>query len=53
MDKQAIIQMAVSIVQAAENISVAGEHNRVQLSGIYRMATQIMAEAGKEEDDGG
>ena len=53
MDKQAIIQMALTIIQDAEVISVTGEHNRVQLSGIYRTATQIMAEAGKEEDDGG
>lgn len=54
MDKQAIIQMAVSVAQAAENISVTGEQNRVQLSGIYHMAGLIIAEAGKEdEDDGG
>lgn len=54
MDKQAVIQMSLAIIQAAENISVSGEHNRVQLSGIYRTATQIMAECGKEdEDDGG
>lgn len=53
MDKQKIIQIAAQIVGAAESISVAGEHNRVQLSGIYRAATQIMAEAGTEEEDGG
>lgn len=54
MGKQTIIQMALNIAQAAENISVTGEHNRVQLSGIYRTATQIMAECGKEdENDGG
>lgn len=52
MDKQKIIQMAVNIIQAAESITVAGEYNRVQLSGIYRTATQIMGECGKEEDDG-
>lgn len=34
MDKQSIIQMAVNIAQAAESISVVGEHNRIQLSGI-------------------
>lgn len=53
MDKQRIAQMALQIAQAAENIAVAGEHNRVQLSGIYHVATQIMAECGKEEDNGG
>lgn len=53
MDRQKIIQMATQILMAAESISVAGEHNRVQLSGIYHTATLIAAEAGKEEDHGG
>ena len=48
-----IIQMATQICMAAETITVAGEHNRVQLSGIYRTAQQIIAEAGKEENHGG
>lgn len=52
MDKQKIIQIAAQIMAASETITVAGEHNRVQLSGVYRAAQQIMAEAGKEEDDG-
>lgn len=53
MDTQRIIQMAAQIVGAVETVTVAGEFNRAQLSGIYRMAQQIIAEAGKEEDDGG
>lgn len=53
MDQKKIAQMAVQIITAAESMSVTGEHNRVQLSGIYRTAVQIMAEAGKGEDDGG
>lgn len=53
MDKQKIIQMAARIAASVETVSAAGEHNRAQLSGIYRMAGQIMAEAGREEDDGG
>ena len=53
MDTQRIIQMAAQIVGAVETVTVAGEFNRTQLSGIYRMAQQIIAEAGKEEDDGG
>lgn len=53
MDKQKIIQLAAQIAAATETISVAGEHNRIQLSGIYHMAGQIMAEAGREDDDGG
>lgn len=53
MDRQKIIQMAAQIAAAVETVTAAGEHNRSQLSGIYRTAAQIMAEAGKEEDDGG
>lgn len=53
MDKQKITQLATQIMLAAESISVTGEHNRVQLSGIYRTAGQIIAEAGKEEEHGG
>lgn len=53
MDKQKIIQMAAQIAAAVETVHVAGEHDRAQLSGIYRTAGQIMAEAGKEADDGG
>lgn len=53
MDKQKITQLATQIMLASENITVAGEHNRVQLSGIYRTAGQIIAEAEKEEDNGG
>lgn len=53
MDKQKITQLATQIMLASENITVAGEHNRVQLSGIYRTAGQIITEAGKEEDNGG
>lgn len=53
MDRQKIIQMASQIAAAVETVSVAGEYNRRQLSGIYRTAVQIMAEAGTEENDGG
>ena len=53
MDKQKITQLATQIMLASESITVAGEHNRVQLSGIYLTASQIIAEAGKEEEDGG
>ena len=53
MDKQKITQLATQIMLASESITVAGEHNRVQLSGIYRTASQIIAEAGNEEEDGG
>lgn len=53
MDKQKIIQAAAQIVAATETITVAGEFNRAQLSGIYRAAGLIMAEAGKEGEDGG
>lgn len=53
MDKQKIIQLATQIMLAAEGISVVGEHNRVQLSGIYRAAGEIIAEAGKGKEDGG
>lgn len=53
MDQQKIIQMAAQIASASERITIAGEYNRMQLSGIYHTAAQIMAEAGKEEDDGG
>lgn len=52
MDKQKIIQIAAQIASAAETITVAGEYNRVQLSGIYHAAAQIMAEAGKEDNNG-
>lgn len=53
MDRQKITQLATQIMLAAESIAVTGEHNRVQLSGIYRTAGQIIAEAGKEEEHGG
>jgi len=53
MDKQKIIQLAAQIASASETVTVAGEYNRVQLSGIYRAAAQIMAEVGKESEDGG
>ena len=53
MDRQKIIQMAAQIAAAVETVHVAGEHDRAQLSGIYRTAGQIIAEAGKEEEDGG
>ena len=53
MDKQKIAQMAAQIMAASESISVVGEHNRVQLSGIYRTAVEIITEAGEEEEDGG
>ena len=53
MDNQKITQLATQIMLAAESISVTGEHNRVQLSGVYRTAGQIIAEASKEDDDGG
>lgn len=53
MDSQKIAQLATQIIISSEGMAVAGEHNRVQLSGIYRAATQIIAEAGKGEDDGG
>lgn len=52
MDKQSIIQLALQIATASEAITVAGEFNRMQLSGIYRAATQIVTEIGKEDDDG-
>ena len=52
MDKQKIVQMATQIAMAVETVTVAGEFNRSQLSGIYHTATQIVAEAGKEEKDG-
>lgn len=53
MDKQKIIQMAAQIAAASEAVTVAGEFNRSQLSGIYRTAYQIIAEAGKETENGG
>lgn len=53
MDKQKIIQLAAQIAAAVETVTVAGEHNRAQLSGIYRTAGQIIAEVSKEDDDGG
>lgn len=49
MDKQTIVQMATQIAMAAETITVAGEHNRVQLSGIYRTAQEIIVEATRDE----
>ena len=52
MEKNNIIQLAAQIAAAVETVTVAGEHNRVQLSGIYRAAHQIIAEAGKEEAAG-
>lgn len=53
MDRQKIMELATQIMLSAEGITVAGEHNRVQLSGIYRAAGEIMAVAGKGADDGG
>lgn len=52
MDKQKIIKMAASILAAVETVTVAGEHNRTQLSGIYRTANAIIAEAGRVDDNG-
>ena len=53
MDKQKIMQYAAQIIAAAEAVTVAGEQNRIQMSGIYRTAQQIIAEAGREDTDGG
>lgn len=49
MDRQKIIQMAAQIATSVETVHVAGEHDRAQLSGIYRTAHQIIAEASREE----
>lgn len=52
MDKQKIMQLAAQIAASVETVSVAGEHNRAQLSGIYRTAMQIIAELERGEADG-
>lgn len=52
MDKQKVMQMAAQIAASVETVSVAGEHNRAQLSGIYRTAMQIVAELESGDDDG-
>ena len=53
MDKQRMTQLATQIMIASEQIKVAGEANRRQLSGIYHTASQIIAEAGREEKENG
>lgn len=50
---QKIVQIAAQCMSALETVSVCGEHNRVQLSGIYRGLNNIIIEAQKEEEDGG
>lgn len=49
MDIKKVKNIASQCISALESVSVTGQHNRVQLCGIYNGLKAILAEPDEEE----